>query len=98
MQISKSNSIAMNLNLLILEDRHQSEEKAMFTVYQCILDKQKNKSDVTLAAEIKKSELVITNLINEFQIKLNAAAEEYKCLLSNGSNVEYNNNSVAMAI
>ena len=55
----------MNLNLLILQDRHQSEEKAMLNDYQSILEKHRNKSELTLAAEKDKAELEISKRSEE---------------------------------
>ena len=79
----------MNLNLLILEDRHQSEEKAMLNVYQSIIEKHRNKSESTLAAEKDKSELEISNLKNEYEMRLNAVTDQYTFLLLNGTEKEY---------
>ena len=80
----RNDSIAMNLNLLILQDRHQSEEKAMLNNYQSILDKHRNKSELTLAAEKDKSELEISTLKKDYEMRHNAVTDQYTFLLLNG--------------
>ena len=56
----------------------------MLNNYQSILDKHRNKSELTLAAEKDKSELEISTLKKDYEMRLNAVTDQYTFLLLNG--------------
>ena len=85
-----------NFNIISQEGRHNSEEKAVFNVYQNMIDEQKIKSDFILEAEKKRNFDDILELKKEFEIKLKFVSDNYNLLLNerNDKNIYSNENTL----
>ena len=68
----------------------------MLNDYQSILEKHRNKSELTLAAEKDKAELEISKLKKDYEKRHNAVTDQYTFLLLNGVEKVYEDNEVIL--